>query len=64
MRQQVNTWIRTAHAFDAVIDFDQAARDPARPDRMLPANDSGDHLHPSDTGYKAMAAAIDLNLFR
>jgi lysophospholipase L1-like esterase len=62
-RQAVNAWIRTAGAFDAIVDFDQATRDPARPDRFLPAYDSGDHLHPGDAGYKAMAALIDLRLF-
>jgi lysophospholipase L1-like esterase len=62
-RQQVNTWIRTSRAFDAVIDFDQTTRDPNHPDRYLPAYDSGDHLHPNDAGYKAMAASIDLRLF-
>ena len=63
-RQAVNTWIRTSGAFDAVIDFDMALRDPARPDRLLPAYDSGDHLHPSSAGYKAMAEAVDLKLFK
>jgi lysophospholipase L1-like esterase len=62
-RQVVNTWIRHAGAFDAVIDFDQVVRDPAHTDRLLAAFDSGDHLHPNDAGYKAMAAAIDLRLF-
>jgi lysophospholipase L1-like esterase len=63
-RQAVNHWIRTSRAFDAVIDFDRAVRDPAHPTRILPAYDSGDHLHPNDTGYQAMANAIDLRLFR
>ena len=62
-RQAVNEWIRTGGAFDAVIDFDAAVRDPSHPARMLPAYDSGDHLHPSDAGYKAMGDAIDLSLF-
>ena len=62
-RKAVNQWIRTAKAFDSVIDFDKATRDPSQPDRFLPAFDSGDHLHPNDAGYKAMAAAIDLSLF-
>ena len=62
-RRAVNAWIRTAGAFDAVVDFEQVTRDPAHPDRFLPAFDSGDHLHPSDAGYKAMAASIDLRLF-
>jgi lysophospholipase L1-like esterase len=56
----VNHWIRTSHAYDGVIDFDRAVRDPADPLRYLPAYDSGDHLHPNDAGYMAMGAAIDL----
>jgi lysophospholipase L1-like esterase len=63
-RKAVNEWIRTSHAFDAVIDFDKAVRDPANPDRMLAAYDGGDHLHPGDAGYKAMGEAIDLALFQ
>lgn len=63
-RQAVNAWIRSSGAFDAVIDFDRAVRDPAHPTRMLPAYDSGDHLHPNDAGYLAMANFIDLSLFR
>lgn len=60
----LNAWIRTSGAYDGVIDFDRATRDPADSTRMLPAFDSGDHLHPSDAGYKAMGDAIDLTLFR
>jgi lysophospholipase L1-like esterase len=63
-RRAVNDWIRSSGAFDGVIDFDAITRDPAKPDRFLPAYDSGDHLHPSDAGYKAMGDAIDLQLFR
>jgi lysophospholipase L1-like esterase len=63
-RKAINEWIRTSHAFDGVIDFDQAVRDPNHPDRMLPAYDGGDHLHPSDAGYKAMADSIPLSLFK
>ncbi|MFP3186847.1 MAG: SGNH/GDSL hydrolase family protein [Paraburkholderia sp.] len=62
-RAAVNRWIRTGGAFDAVVDFDQAVRDPAHPERLLPAFDSGDHVHPNDAGYKALAAAIDPHLF-
>jgi lysophospholipase L1-like esterase len=62
-REAVNMWIRTSGAYDAVIDFDRATRDPAHPSRLLPAFDSGDHGHPNDAGYKAMADAIDLSLF-
>jgi lysophospholipase L1-like esterase len=63
-RQAVNRWIRTSGAYDAVIDFDGATRDPDKPNQLLPAYDSGDGLHPSDAGYKAMGDAIDLTLFR
>jgi lysophospholipase L1-like esterase len=63
-RLAVNQWIRNSGAFDAVIDFDRAVRGPAHPARMLPAYDSGDHLHPNDAGYRAMADFIDLRLFR
>lgn len=63
-RKAVNQWIRTGGAFDAVIDFEKAVRDPANPDHMAAAYDSGDHLHPKDAGYKAMADAIDLSLFQ
>jgi len=62
-RQAVNHWIRTSRAYDAVIDFDKLLRDPSHPSRLLPAYDSGDHLHPNDGGYRAMADAIDLSLF-
>ena len=62
-REAVNLWIRTPGHFDAVIDFDRALRDPARPEQLLPAYDSGDHLHPSPAGYRAMAAAIPLAYF-
>jgi lysophospholipase L1-like esterase len=62
-RQSVNQWIRTSKAFDAVIDFDKAVRDPSHPARMLLRYDSGDHVHPSDAGYKAMGETVDLSLF-
>ncbi len=61
-RQAVNEWIRAAGHFDAVIDFDKVTRDPAHPDRLLPAYDCGDHLHPSPAGYKAMGESIPLAL--
>ncbi len=63
VREHINNWIRTSGVFDAVIDFDQITRDPQAPDRFNPLYDSGDHLHPSDAGYKAMADGIDLKLF-
>jgi lysophospholipase L1-like esterase len=63
-RKAVNKWIRTGGAFDGVIDFEKAVQDPAHPDHIAEAYDSGDHLHPKDEGYKAMADAIDLSLFK
>ena len=63
-RQAVNDWIRTGKAYDGVVDFDKATRDPNDPRKFLAQYDSSDHLHPSDAGYKAMAEAVDLGLFR
>ena len=63
-RKALNEWIRASKAFDGVIDFEKAVRDPDHPDHMLAAFDSGDHLHPNDAGYKAMADSIDLKLFQ
>jgi lysophospholipase L1-like esterase len=64
MREAVNQWIRTTDQLDGVIDFDKITRDPAKPTVFLPANDSGDNLHPGDAGYKAMGDSIDLKLFK
>ncbi|GAA3803974.1 SGNH/GDSL hydrolase family protein [Streptomyces phyllanthi] len=63
-RVEVNTWIRGAGSeeFDGVLDFDAVLRDPERPSRMLPAYDSGDHLHPGDAGLAALAESVDLRL--
>ncbi len=63
VRQAVNHWIRTTSELDGVIDFDKATRDPANPEVYAPAFDCGDHLHPNDAGFRAMAGAIDLSLF-
>jgi lysophospholipase L1-like esterase len=62
VRQALNAWIRGAGAFDAVVDFDAVLRDPSHPSQLRPALDSGDHLHPGDAGYRAMADAIDLRM--
>lgn len=64
VRQEVNQWIRTSKAFDGVIDFDTAVRDPDHSSRFREEYQSGDHLHPSAAGYKAMAAAIDVVALR
>jgi lysophospholipase L1-like esterase len=63
-RLAVNAWIRTSGTFDGVIDFDAVTRDPANPRNFRAPFDSGDHLHPSDAGYRAMGESIDLALFR
>ncbi|AFL87156.1 lysophospholipase L1-like esterase [Terriglobus roseus DSM 18391] len=63
IRQHVNTFLRTSPLFDGVIDFEKTMQDPQHPDRLLPKYECGDHLHPNDAGYAAMAAAVDLKLF-
>ena len=63
IRQKVNDWIRNSGVYDAVVDFDAATRDPANPRRLRAEFDPGDHLHPNDAGYKAMAEAVDLRIF-
>lgn len=60
VRLAVNDFVRHGGAFDEVADFDAALRDPADPQRLDPAHDSGDHLHPSDAAYRAMGEAVDL----
>ncbi|CAG9256224.1 Lysophospholipase L1-like esterase [Paraburkholderia unamae] len=62
IRTAVNQWIRTSGAFDGVVDFDAALRDPADPVRLRSGYDSGDHIHPSDSGYAAMANAVPLGV--
>jgi lysophospholipase L1-like esterase len=64
MRGAINAWIRTPGRFDGIVDFDRAMRDPARPAYLAPAYDSGDGLHPSEAGYRAMAAAVPDGLLR
>lgn len=63
VRQAVNAWIRAGDGFEGVIDFDAAVRDPAKPERMQAALQSGDWLHPNDAGYRVMGDAVKLGLF-
>jgi lysophospholipase L1-like esterase len=63
VREAVNQWIRSSGAFDAVVDFEAATRDPDHPRQFRPGFNNGDHLHPNDAGYEAMANAIDLSVF-
>lgn len=62
-RLAVNDWIRNGGAFDGVIDFDAVVRDPENPAHIRAEYDSGDHLHPNDAGYEAMANSVDLAIF-
>jgi lysophospholipase L1-like esterase len=62
-RVAVNKWIREPGHFDEVIDFDKLTADPAHPDQMLPAYDSGDHLHPSPAGYRTMGNMAPTSVF-
>jgi len=62
-RQAMNSFIRSG-AFDGVVDFDAALRDPARPTRLKADVESNGHLHPNDAGYRVMGDSIDLALFQ
>jgi lysophospholipase L1-like esterase len=62
IREAVNEWIRTNKTSDGLIDFDKVVEDPSNPNHINPAFDSGDHLHPNDAGYQAMAKAVDLEV--
>jgi lysophospholipase L1-like esterase len=64
VRQAINSWIRTGREVDGVLDFDAAIRDPAKPNQIKDGFHSGDRLHGSDAGYAAMAASVDLSLFK
>ena len=64
MRQGINDWVRSSGEFDAVLDFDATLRDPKQPTRMAEGLHTGDHLHGSDAGYRAIVDAIDLSLFK
>ncbi|MGO4700753.1 SGNH/GDSL hydrolase family protein [Dyella sp. 2RAB6] len=61
-REAVNAFVRSANGADGVLDFDRIVQDPSNPTTLLPAFDSGDHLHPNDAGYQAMANSIDLGV--
>jgi lysophospholipase L1-like esterase len=63
IRMAVNEWIRTSGVFDAVFDFDKVEQDPEKPKQFKAGHNTSDHLHPNDTGYKAMADSVDLTLF-
>lgn len=61
-RQAVNAYLRGSREFDGLLDFDRVLRDPARQSQLLPAYDSGDHIHPNDAGNQAMANAVPLRV--
>ncbi|MES3150774.1 SGNH/GDSL hydrolase family protein [Sphingomonas faeni] len=62
VRLEVNDWIRHSGAFDEVVDFDAALRDPHDPEKIAATFDSGDHVHPSDVGYMKMARVVPLSI--
>ena len=62
MRCALNNWMRTSPIFDGCVDFDLAVRDEDHPARFAPGFDSGDHLHPSESAYEAMAACVPTDL--
>jgi len=64
MRQEFNTWLRTSPLFDGCVDFDNALLDKENPKAFAPGFDSGDHLHPSESAYEAMAACVPEELLR
>lgn len=64
VRQAVNKWIRSTKDYDGIFDFDALLRDPAHPTKLRADYDSGDNIHPSPAGYKAMADTISLSLLR
>ena len=63
-RRALNQWIRSSHDFDGLLDFDKVLLDPTNPERIRPQWDCGDHIHPNDAGYEAMANSVDLAIFR
>jgi lysophospholipase L1-like esterase len=64
VRTALNNWIKTGGAFDGVVDFATATADPANPLAFRAEYNIRDKLHPNDAGYKAMADAVDLGLFK
>jgi lysophospholipase L1-like esterase len=64
MREAINAWLRESDLFDGCIDFDQAVRHPQRPQAFADGYDSGDHLHPSEQAYQAMAEAVPAELLK
>ena len=64
LRNAYNDWIRNTDLIDGYIDFDKALRNPAHTCAFLPKYDSGDHLHPSKDGYRAMADAVEEKILK
>ena len=63
-RNKFNEWLRTSPVFDTCIDFDKAVCDHQNPAAFAPGFDSGDHLHPSEKAYEAMANAVSEELLK
>lgn len=64
LRQSVNRWLLTSHAFDGVVNFAKVTADPYDSGYFNAAYNSGDSLHPNDLGCQVMADAIPLSWFR
>ena len=47
----------------AVLDYDKVTQDSANSKTFKATFNNADHLHPNDTGYKAMADSVDLKIF-
>ena len=60
-RERVNKWILASGEFDASFDFSTVLENPADPDELLPAFNSGGYLHPNDAGYLAVADSINID---
>jgi lysophospholipase L1-like esterase len=61
-RQAVNKWIREAHRFDAVLDFEKVVQDPENPLRIRKEL-TGDYVHPNTEGYRLIGESVPLDWF-
>ncbi|ORX98444.1 lipolytic enzyme [Clohesyomyces aquaticus] len=63
-RQRVNKWILAKGNFDHVVDFAAAVESKSAASQLDSKYDGGDHLHPNAAGYRAMADAFPLDIFK
>ncbi len=62
LKNEVNEWLRTSSEFDGCVDFAKAVCDAVDDRKFKEGFDSGDHLHPSEKAYEAMAEAVPKEL--